>query len=120
MISGKYAESTRIKWERSVDAKLSTEVGDWMVGTYRDGFMLPTRLHRHVRLKTFIDAGEAFQVNRIRRSFSKAVGRRLSQKLSWVVFALLPDFRIELAKNTRAIGGPAPPVIPGQPFQRNQ
>src|SRR5687768_2543176 len=63
MIAGKDSESTGVKRERCVYAKLGTKVRDRMF--LRNGFKLQVRLSSHVRLKARIETMHAFEVNGI-------------------------------------------------------
>src|SRR6185436_13107577 len=101
MIAGENAETTGVKRQRSVNAKLRAEVSNRMF--LCDRVELQLRLRRHVRLKSLVDAAHAFHVDRIGRRFSQAEGRRFRQELSWVVFALFPDLGIEIAEDAIAV-----------------
>src|SRR5215218_351277 len=118
MIACKYAETTRVKRKRRVNPKLRAEVSNRML--CRDCVKLQAQLRREIRLKTFVEVAHTFHVDRIGRSFGKSKGRCFGQELTRVVFTFFPDFRIEISEDTLAIGGPAPPVIPGQAFEWNQ
>src|SRR4051794_38953282 len=118
MIAGEYAEATGVKRQRRVHAKLGTEVSDRMLR--RDRVLLQTRRRRHVRLKTLVEALHTFHVDRIGRSFGQPEGRRFREQLARIVLTLFPDFGIEIAEDALTVGSPAPPVIPGQTFERGQ
>src|ERR1041385_276522 len=101
-----------------MNTKLRAEVSDRMFR--RDRVLLQTRRRCQIRLKILVEALHPLHVNRIGRRFSQTEGRRLREQLSRIVLTLFPDFGIEIAKDTLAVFGPTPPVIPSETFERGQ
>src|ERR1700750_1930355 len=110
MIAREDAEATRVKRQRSVHAKLRAEVSDRML--FSDRVELQARRRREIRLKTLVEMAHTFHVDRISGRFGKSKGRRFREELSRVVLTFFPDFGVEIAEDTLAVGGPAPPVVP--------
>src|SRR6185369_10697480 len=46
--------------------------------------------------------------------------RSFREELARIVLTLFPDFGIEIAEDTLAVGSPTPPVIPSQPLECGQ
>ena len=100
MIAGEYAETAGIKWQRIVYAKFGA-VSDWMFRCYR---RITARRFDAMYASKLRNAINAFQVNRIGCNFGEPVRRNLRQQLSWIVFALFPKLRIEIAKRAAPSG----------------
>src|ERR1700752_849860 len=100
-----------------MNAKFSAEVSNGVI--QRNWRLFQMCRGRHVRLKTIIKFAHSIEVDRIRSSLGKPVRRSLCKQLSGIMFALFPNLGIEIAKDTGAIGSPAPPIVPGQTLERN-
>src|SRR5438128_10262827 len=122
MITGEDSQTSRIKRERIVHTELCTEVSDWI---------LPGDMCRQSQLRPGLRVAQVFgespvqllntvRERRICGHLGQSQIRNVAQQQTRILVALLPQVRIEIAENFRAVGRPAPPVIPGQFSQRGE
>src|ERR1044072_5911320 len=98
-MAGQDAGSTRIKRQRIVNAKLSAEISNRTIRCDLQFAEGPADALSHVRLKPFLDASHALEVNRIRRCFRQTKLRRFREQSPRVVLAVFPKLRLQVAKD---------------------
>src|SRR5207302_72083 len=122
MIARKYSQPTRIEWQRTVYSVFGAEVRDRML--FRYARSTPRRNPQlriaHISVKSTRKPGDAFDVKRVGSHLGQTQLRYFAQQEPGVLFRLVPDSRIEIAKDCRAISRPAPPIIPRDSFKRLQ
>ena|SRR5205085_799928 len=117
MVACEYAEAAGIERQRIVNAKLRTKVSDGSIGRDLKIVERPADALGHVRLKLLIELSHTFEIDGIGSRFGQPVFGSLREQPPRVLFTFFPNFRIEVAKNSSAVRGPTPPVIPGQPLE---
>src|SRR5258707_7645622 len=120
MVARQDAEPAGVKRQRTVDSVFSAKVSDGSCGRDRSGEMKIGRRARvtQVGIKTRGQLSYALCVCWIGGPFRNAKVRSLRQLSARIVLALFPNIFVKIAKGFRPIGRPAPPVIPGQAFER--
>ena len=122
MIAREDSQTARIKRQRIVHAELCTEVSDWI---------LPGDMCRQSQLRPGLRVAQVFgespvqllntvRERRICGHLGQSQIRNVGQQQTRILVPLLPQVRIEIAENFRAVGRPTPPVIPGQFSQRRE
>src|SRR5438477_12472577 len=100
MISREYSQTSRIKRERIVHAELCTEISDRirpgdMCGQSRLG---PALCIAHVFRESLVQLLNTIGEGRIRGHLGQSQIRNLGQQQTWILLALLPQVRIEVAE----------------------
>src|SRR6266516_2504787 len=122
MIARKYSQPTRIERQRTVYPIFSAEVRDGILFRYTRSVRRrsPQTRVAHISLKGTRKPGDAFDVKRVGGHLGQPELRCLAQQEPCVLFRLVPDSGVEIAKDCSAVGRPAPPIIRRKSFKRLQ